>query len=192
MLDYENNMLISLYNIVDKKKLIKYLLEYTSFFEKGQPKNINLYSFYNRIGNYYWVNKEDYSKALEYFHKAALALLPHESNPDFYADLNYRSCISVLNLITALNNKGEAFYQLSKIRNTKKESLRDLKECYKNLGLSLDYMYSYKMQQTTEEQKYFYSNFTSHKYPNFIKVAWNCITKPVRNFTGMRPSNMLN
>lgn len=125
---------------------------------------------HNNIGIYLWrVNK--FEESLNEYQKALLALLPHEKNLDVYSDLDYSDCIAYPSLILYLNNKGEAFYQLSKTRKNKKEEIRDLKECFKNLNLSIEQLYKYKIQLSSEEQMYYYSELNNRKYPNIIKVC---------------------
>jgi CHAT domain-containing protein len=74
-------------------------------------------------------------------------------------------------LIDYLNNKGEAFYQLSLLEQDKNQRVKYLHECYKNLNLSIEQMYKYKLQLPFEEQIYLYSGLTRKSYPNMIKVC---------------------
>lgn len=127
-------------------------------------------STYTALGNYLWGERR-YVEALDCYQSSILSNLPNEKQRNVYANLNFSGCKSYRHLITDLNNKGEAFYQLSKTRKDKKEEIRDLKESLKNLDLSIEQIYQYKMQLPTEEQKYLYSDLKSTKYPNIIRVC---------------------
>lgn len=133
-------------------------------------KDLDLSYTFCEIGTYFW-HKKKYQKALNSYQQSIISTLPHENNTDIYADLNYSNCISLQSLIIDLNNKGEAFYQLSKTRKNKNEEIRDLKHCFKNLNLSIEQIYNYKMQLSSEEQMYLFSDLKSSKYPNIIKVC---------------------
>lgn len=145
--------------------------------EKEQPKSVDLSNEYINFGNICWFKNADYQKALDYYHKALLALLPGEHTTNYYADINTNGCLSQRDIVNAFNNKGEAFYQLSKTRKVQEVEIRDLKACYKNLALSIDFIFANKMSKTTEEQKYIYSNLNASKYPNLIKVCLELFNK---------------
>lgn len=173
----ENTMLFDLYRIAQN---LFYTRQFGYFFKlnrrimekyvREDPGNVHLAMIYNFTGIYYW-NKGDFRKSLQEFQKALLAVLPDESGKGLFADLNFSRCTSYKSLIEYLNNKGEAFYQLSKQQRNKDEEIKYLKECYKNLNLSIEQMYRYKLRLSSEEQKYLYSGLKSRRYPNIIKVC---------------------
>jgi CHAT domain-containing protein len=134
------------------------------------PKSKTLSMIYTNTGIYFWEQSE-FDKALEAFQLAILSVLPLELRKDICADLNYNQCISYPDLIRCLNNKGEAFYQRSKAQKDKLSEIDDLKQCLKNLNLSVEQMNKYKIQLSTEDQMFLYSDLTSVKYPNIIKVC---------------------
>lgn len=133
-------------------------------------KSYDLSLVYDYTGNYLW-RKGKFNKALDQFQLSIIAILPNEIDLNPYSNLNYNNCLSYSNLYSYLNNKGETFYQLSKLRNSPNEKIRDLKECLKNLNLSIEQIYTYKMQLSTEEQMFLFSELTNQKYPNIIKVC---------------------
>jgi CHAT domain-containing protein len=134
------------------------------------PKNLNVGQLYNYWGNYYWF-KGEFDKANKNYQQAILMLLPNENNTDVFADLNFSESRFVSELAVFLNSKGETFYQISKLQKTKREEIKFLKECLKNLSLSIEQMSKYKMQLPGEEQMYVYSDLKSKRYPNIIKVC---------------------
>jgi len=132
---------------------------------------------FSALGYFYWYGKADYWRSLQYYHKAVFELVKEHAPADIYQMPDINQSINDQFLTRELNNKGEAFYAVSKLRKTKVEILRDLKASLANFELSFTVAHKYKMSLSRDEQRYEYANYIQHRFPYIINVCLDLYQK---------------
>src|ERR1035437_2272820 len=126
---------------------------------------------YSDLGYCYWYDKAEYKKSLECYHKAVYAVTRTNAPADYYQIPDINHSFSDKNLARELANKAECFYEISHMRNTKADTIRDLKASLNNLELSMIVAHRYKMSLSSDEQRYQYADCFQYRYPYIVKVC---------------------
>jgi CHAT domain-containing protein len=149
------------------KILLKYALKYF------KRVNYNTNIAYSEIAFFYWYAKSDFSKSLYYYHCNVYSLIDSKYCDNYYALPDISKSIDDKALATALNNKAEALYEVSKLRKTQAEKLRDLQGCLANWELSFTVSHRYKMSLPRDDQRYAYADLIKHRFNYIIKTCYN-------------------
>lgn len=155
----------------DYKNELRVLTLKLDFLKKYfNPLNSYLYYAYVQLGILQWY-LNDFQSSLELFHHAIYSLLPIPYSDDLYKMPDISNSIDDQYLHYALNDKAEAFYQLSKQRKDDCDALRDLKISLVHFEKSISVIQRYKMTLPFEEQKLICGDLYKKRYPNIIEVC---------------------
>jgi CHAT domain-containing protein len=160
------------FEIDDKTKAEAYYqLSVKQAFKQFGTISYNTGIAYGEIAYFYWYAKADYSKSLEYFHKSIYSLIPVKYCSDYYALPDISKTFSDKSLATALNNKAEALYEVSKSQKNLPLKLRNLQASITNWELSFIVSHRYKMSLSRDDQRYAYADLITHRYSYIIKAC---------------------
>ncbi|MCD4747562.1 MAG: CHAT domain-containing protein [Bacteroidales bacterium] len=94
----------------EKSNGLEYLFNAYEIFKKNfEPKNPNISNSLNKIGNYYF-NEKNFSESLKYYQQSIISVVYDFNDTNFYKNPRLQNIILDVDLLEPLVNKARAFY----------------------------------------------------------------------------------